>query len=104
MSSNPTREILAVLRQDRLPHDRRQSPRVPLTVPAWIWRQETSEPIAVRLFDESERGTGFLSPEPLKPGERFELALGRQGVRRTSLRVKYCEPADADTFRIGAEA
>jgi hypothetical protein len=104
MTRGQLQSPLAALPPDRLPNDRRQSARVPLMVPAWIWREKASEPTAVRLLDESELGVGFVSPVSLEPGERVELALGREGVRRTSLQVKSCEFVSADTFRIGAQA
>jgi hypothetical protein len=99
-----SRSPLAAIPPERTRKDRRRSPRVPLTVPAWIWCEKTSEPIAIQLFDESEHGMGFMSPVSLEPGQRFELALGREGVRRTSLRVKSCQSGNAGTFRMGAEA
>jgi hypothetical protein len=104
MTRGQIQSPLAAIPPDRLPHDRRQSVRVPLMVPAWIWREKAAEPTAVRLLDESEDGVGFVSPVSLEPGERFELALGREGVRRTALHVKSCEFISADTFRIGAKA
>jgi hypothetical protein len=102
ISPNRSRDVLAVISPDGVRQNRRRAPRVPLSVPAWIWRESASDPIAVNLLDESESGTGIVSPEPLKPGEHFELALGRNGVRRTALSVKYCRASDRNTFRIGA--
>jgi hypothetical protein len=104
MPTKTEQELTAVLESNRIADDRRQSPRVPLMVSAWIWRENTAEPTAVRLLDESEAGVGFIAPMSLKVGERFELALGRTGVRRTSLCVKCCEFISADTFRIGAQS
>jgi hypothetical protein len=104
MSRNHDRDILAVISPNGVRKDPRQSPRLLLSVPAWIWRQHASEPIPVRLFDESTGGTGFMSPVPLDLDETIELALGHTGVRRATLRVMFCEGNKANQYRIGAQA
>ncbi len=97
---SPAVNILA----DRIIVDRRESPRLPFMLAAWIWRAEDpDEPIAIRLLDHSERGVGFVCPFPLDTGEHFDLCLERDGVRHAGLRVTYCEFYGEDTFRIGAQ-
>ena len=91
--------------EDRIVFDRRQSPRQPLMLTAWIWRAKApGQPITIRLLDHSERGVGFICPYPLATGERFDLGLEREGKRRAGLQVTHCEFFGEDTFRVGAKA
>jgi len=91
--------------EDRVICDRRQTPRQPLMLTAWIWRaQAPALPITIRLLDHSENGVGFICPFPLAAGERFDLGLEYDGTRRAGLRVTHCEFFGDDTFRVGAMA
>jgi hypothetical protein len=87
-----------VLRKDRMLQDRRRSPRVPVMMPAWLWRTEDpddpQEPLAVQILDYSDRGVGFLSPLPLD--------VNGDGLRRTRVRVTQCEFHTGNLFRVGA--
>jgi hypothetical protein len=102
MHANQRQSPATAIPLDRILNDRRQTPRVPLMIPAWVWRGKAAQPTAIRLLDHSAQGVGFVCPLPLDPGERIELGLERDGVRRTGLRVAYCEFYGADTFRVGA--
>jgi len=85
--------------------DRRNGPRFPLMLSAWIWRTKSPlKPIAIRILDHSDRGVGFICPIPLEAEEAIDLALDRSGPRHAGLHVVHCESLNEDTFRIGAQA
>jgi hypothetical protein len=93
-----------IIPDERINYDRRQSPRQPLMLTAWIWRAKApAQPITIRLLDHSERGVGFICAFPLETGERFDLGLEREGKRRSGLQVTHCEFFGDDTFRVGAK-
>ena len=58
----------------------------------------------VRVHDVSRLGVGFTTTEPLAPGDRRRLRIGRGpagGAR--PVKVVVCRRADDGTFHVGAE-
>ncbi len=104
---HPTKNGLTpVLLEGRLLEDRRQSPRIPLMMSAWLWRiedpEESTEPLAIQILDYSAQGVGFMCALPLDVNEHVDLDMEGDGVRRTRLRVTQCEIHVGTLFRVGA--
>jgi hypothetical protein len=76
---------------------------VPVKVDGWSLPDEEFG-WEVRVHDVSRLGVGFVTTEPLAPGDRRRVVIGRGPVTRAKpVRVIVCRPAGDGTFHVGAE-
>ena len=58
----------------------------------------------VRVHDVSRLGVGFTTTEPLSPGERRRVRIGRGPASRArGVRVVVCRRCDDGSYLVGAE-
>ena len=58
----------------------------------------------VRVHDVSRLGVGFSTTEPLAPGDRRRVRIGRGPAGRArAVRVIICRRCDDGTYHVGAE-
>ena len=87
--------------------DRRRSPRDQRHAPAWVSTAVNARGgggINVMVDNLSLHGVGFVSPEPLKPGESHWMVIA-DGALRLSTRMKIVNvrPVGDKQYAIGAE-
>jgi hypothetical protein len=112
----PTTEPPPEMSTSRPVTERRRRPRLAGETLGWLLPQVV--PLAVdgrslpdeevgwevRVHDVSRLGVGFSTTEPLDPGSRRRLRIGRGPAGRArAIRVVICRRDDAGLFHVGAE-
>ncbi len=115
--TNPSSPTDPLTPSERLPvSERRRRPRLvgetagwllPAVVPVAVDGRSLPDDAVgweVRVHDVSRLGVGFTTTEPLSPGDRRRVRIGRGPVTRArALRVVCCRRNGDGTFAVGAE-